>query len=77
MLDSYLPFDIITWEDVTGGELLRDNEAEGLISETLSLVFGFFGVTLFTLEAEERFNIGRVSFIPKIIEGKISVNTLV
>lgn len=40
--EVFVPFDIITWEDVAGGELVKDNEAQGLISETLSLVFGFF-----------------------------------
>lgn len=67
MLDSYLPFDIITWGNATEGELVKDNEAQGLRSEPLSLVFGFFGLTLFTLEVEERFNIGRVSSIPTMI----------
>lgn len=32
--DSYLPFDIITGEDVTKGELTKDNEAQEFISET-------------------------------------------
>lgn len=58
--DSYLPFDI-TGEDVTKGELTKDNEAQEFISETSSLVFGFFELILFTLEAEGRFIIGRVS----------------
>lgn len=46
----------ITWEEASEGELLEDDEEEGLASETLVLVFGFFGLTLFTLEEEGCFN---------------------
>lgn len=71
--EAFVPFDSITWEDVTEGKLIKDNEEQGFISETLSPVFGFFGLTLFTLEIEERFIIGRVSSRPTMIKivGKI------
>ena len=43
------------------------------MSETLSLVFGFFEVTVSTLETEERSIIGGVSSTPTMIKivGKI------
>lgn len=41
MPHSYLPFDVITEDDVTEGELSKDNVAHEPISET-SLIFGFF-----------------------------------
>lgn len=60
MPDSHLPFDAITRVDVTEGELTKDKEAQEFFSETSSLIFGFFGLTLFTLEVEGRFIMGRV-----------------
>lgn len=56
---SCLPFDVITGEDVTEGELSKDNKAQESISETSSLVFGFFRLSL--LAITECFFIGKVS----------------
>lgn len=62
----------MTQEDVAEGEI-KDNEAQGFISETCSLVFGFFGLTVFTLEISECFILDRVSSRPTMIKivGKV------
>lgn len=59
--------------------MLEDDEEEGLASETLVLVFGFFGLTLFTLEEEGCFNPNETWSIPTKIwtSGKICTSALV
>jgi hypothetical protein len=64
---SHLPFDGIAWGDVSEGDLTNGNTAEEFVPETFSLGLGFFGLTLFTSEAEGRFDKNKLSFIPRMI----------
>lgn len=52
---SYL-LDSTVWEEAPEGAVCEDDEEQGRVSEMLALVFGFFGLTLFTLEVEGCFN---------------------
>lgn len=54
--DEVFIFDSTTWEEAPEGNVCKDDEEQGLVSEMLALVFGFFGLTLFTLEVEGCFN---------------------
>lgn len=60
----YLPFDSTAWGAVTEGDLTEGNTAEESVPETLSLGLGFLGLTLFTSEAEGRFDKNEFSFAP-------------